>query len=538
MPMNRKQIKHPHKIGLFSAVMLALNSLIGSGWLFGSGSAAKIAGPAAILSWILGAVIIIAIALTYVELGAMFPESGGMSRYAQYSHGPLLGFIAAWANWISLITLVPMEAVAAVQYMSSWPWSWANWTKQFMQKGNITTAGLLVVFAFMLVFTLINFWSVKLMTRFTNLISIFKILLPTLTIVTLLLSGFHSQNFGSSLHEFMPYGTRSIFEATSISGIIMSYDAFQTIINMGGEIKNPRKNVVRGVLLSMLITAVIYVLLQVTFIGAVSPAALAKTGWHGLNYSSPFADLAIILGINWLVILLYLDAFVSPFGTGVAFVATASRALAAMTHTRHLPKWLGRLNQKYLIPRYAMLTDYILAVILVSVFRNWNLLATVIAAATLIAYLTGPVTVMSLRKTNPDLVRPFHPAYMKILAPTAFVLTSLAIYWSMWPTTVQVIIVIALGLPLYIYYEAKQQQTNLKAQFKHAQWLLAYLLFMAVMSYAGSNGFGGKNFVPYPWDFVIIIAVSLLFYRWGIRSSLPQVDRHALKLNKQLAKEK
>ena len=62
-----------HKISLFSAIMLALNSLIGSGWLFGSGSAAKIAGPAAILSWIIGAVIIIAIALTYVELGAMFP---------------------------------------------------------------------------------------------------------------------------------------------------------------------------------------------------------------------------------------------------------------------------------------------------------------------------------------------------------------------------------------------------------------------------------------------------------------------------------
>ena len=67
-----------HKIGLFSAIMLALNSLIGSGWLFGSGSAAQIAGPAAILSWILGAVIIISIALTYVELGSMFPESGGV----------------------------------------------------------------------------------------------------------------------------------------------------------------------------------------------------------------------------------------------------------------------------------------------------------------------------------------------------------------------------------------------------------------------------------------------------------------------------
>ena len=507
--------------------MLALNSLIGSGWLFGSGSAAKIAGPAAILSWILGAVIIIAIALTYVELGAMFPESGGMSRYAQYSHGPLLGFIAAWANWISLVTLVPMEAVAAVQYMSSWPWSWANWTENFIENGNITFEGIGVVFLFMLIFTMINFWSVKIMTHFTNLISVFKILLPTLTIVTLICSGFHAQNFGSNIHEFMPYGSRSIFEATSVSGIIMSYDAFQTVINMGGELKNPRKNIVRGVLISMLITAAIYIMLQVTFIGAVEPSMLAKVGWHGINFTSPFADLAIILGINWLVILLYLDAFVSPFGTGVAFVATASRALAAMTHTRHLPEWLGRLNQKYLIPRYAMVTDLVLATILVSLFRNWNLLATVITAATLIAYLTGPVTVMTLRKISPDLDRPFKPRYMPWLAPIAFVLTSLAIYWSMWPTTIQVILVIALGLPIYIYYEIHYQHLNLKAQLKHCWWMIVYLIFMSIMSYVGSSGFGGQDWIKYPFDFVVIIIISLCFYYWGIKSALPKLDPYA-----------
>lgn len=526
--MKKKKL---HQISLFSAVMLALNSLIGSGWLFGSGSAAQIAGPAAIISWILGAVIIIAIALNYVELGSMFPESGGMSRYAQYSHGPLLGFIAAWANWISLVTLVPMEAVAAVQYMSSWPWSWANWTKHFMHNGNITTQGLLVVFCFMLIFTLINFWSVKIMTRFTNLISIFKILLPTLTIVMLICSGFHAQNFGSSMHSFMPYGTRSIFEATSVSGIIMSYDAFQTIINMGGEIKNPRKNIVRGVLLSMLITAAIYILLQVTFIGAVDPALLAKSGWRGVDFTSPFADIAILLGINWLVILLYLDAFVSPFGTGVAFVATASRALSAMTHTKHLPAWLGRLNRKYLIPRYAMITDLLLAMILVSVFRNWNLLATVIAASTLIAYLTGPVTVISLRKIRPDLKRPFKPNYIKWLAPLAFVLTSLAIYWSMWPTTVEVIFVIALGLPIYIYYEARYQHSSLKQQLQHAWWLICYMIFISLMSFIGSKGFGGQNYLPYPFDFGVIIVCSLLFYYWGVKSSMKQIDRYAEKVN-------
>ncbi len=531
--MKQKKI---HQISLFSAIMLALNSLIGSGWLFGSGSAAKIAGPAAIISWILGAIIIIAISLTYVELGSMFPESGGMSRYAQYSHGPLLGFIAAWANWISLVTLVPMEAVAAVQYMSSWPWSWANWTHHFIHDGNITFEGLGVVFIFMVVFTLINYWSVKIMTHFTNLISIFKILLPTLTIIVLIASGFHAENFGHNIHEFMPYGSRSIFEATSISGIIMSYDAFQTVINMGGEIKNPRKNIVRGVLISMIITAAIYVLLQVTFIGAVEPSTLAKSGWHGIDFTSPFADLAIILGINWLVILLYLDAFVSPFGTGVAFVATASRAMAAMTHTKHLPAWLGRLNQKYMIPRFAMIVNLLLAMLLVSVFRNWNLLATVIAAATLIAYLTGPVTVMSLRKIEPDLKRPFKPNYMKFLAPFAFVLTSLAIYWSMWPTTVQVIFVIALGLPVYIYYEIKYQHSNLKTQLLDAYWLIAYLIFISIISYIGSNGFGGINVIAYPWDFVVIIICSLAFYYWGIKSSMKKIDPYAKKVNERLKK--
>ncbi|WP_267201482.1 APC family permease [Limosilactobacillus kribbianus] len=520
-----------HKISLFSGIMLALNSLIGSGWLFGAGTAAKVAGPAAIISWILGAVIIISIAITYVELGAMFPESGGMSRYAQYSHGQLLGFIAAWANWISLITLVPMEAVASVQYMSSWPWSWANWTHHFLSHGNVTSQGMWVVVLFMLIFTLINFWSVKLMTRFTNLISIFKIVLPTLTIVMLLISGFHPGNFGHSAATFMPYGSRSIFEAAAVSGIIMSYDAFQTIINMGGEMVNPRKNIVRGVLISMIITAVIYIMLQVAFIGAVDPALLAKSGWHGVNFTSPFADIAILLGMNWLAILLYMDAFVSPFGTGVAFVATASRALAAMTHTKHLPQWLGRLARRYMIPRFAMVTDFILAVILVNTFRNWSLLATVITGSTLIAYLTGPVTVTTLRRMRPDLKRPFAPHYMSWLAPVAFVLASLAIYWTMWPTTIQVIVVIALGLPIYLYYEVRYQHSKWGQQLKSSAWLITYMVFISLVSYAGSTGFGGQDWIQYPWDFVIIIICSLGFYWWGVHSHLPEMDPIAEEVN-------
>ncbi len=254
--------------------MLALGSLIGSGWLFGAWEATKIAGPAAILSWLVGGLVIGIIAYTYIEIGAMFPEAGGMSKYAQYSHGSLLGFIAAWANWVSLITLIPIEAVAAVQYMSTWPWAWAKWTHGLMANGVITNAGLFVVFGFIIVFTLLNYWSVKVLTHFTSLISIFKIGMPLLTIVLLTLSGFHPQNYGTSWHEFFPYGTSAIFSATSAAGIIFSFDAFQTIINMGAEIEHPEKNILRGITISLLISGILYVLLQSTFITAVQPTCL------------------------------------------------------------------------------------------------------------------------------------------------------------------------------------------------------------------------------------------------------------------------
>ncbi|MFK5282726.1 amino acid:proton symporter, partial [Lacticaseibacillus paracasei] len=85
------------------------------------------------------------------------------------------------------------------QYMASWPWQWASFTHGFLADGRITSQGLLVVFAFIIIFTLLNYWSVSLLTRFTSFISIFKIGVPLLTITLLALSSFHPGNYGHSL---------------------------------------------------------------------------------------------------------------------------------------------------------------------------------------------------------------------------------------------------------------------------------------------------------------------------------------------------
>ncbi len=154
-------------VGPFALMLTGLGSIIGSGWLFGAWRAAGLAGPDAVWAWVLGAAIITTIAVSYAELGAMFPESGGMVRYSHYSHGSLVGFIAGWANWIAIVSVIPVEAEASVQYMASWPWAWAQglYAQAPGGAGELSVPGLLISAVLVLVYFLLNFWSVKLFAR-------------------------------------------------------------------------------------------------------------------------------------------------------------------------------------------------------------------------------------------------------------------------------------------------------------------------------------------------------------------------------------
>lgn len=523
------------KINLPQLVLLGLGSLIGSGWLFGAWEASSIAGPAAIISWIIGFVVIGSIAYNYIEIGTMFPQSGGMSNYAQYTHGSLLGFIAAWANWVSLVTIIPIEAVSAVQYMSSWPWEWAKFTSGLMDGSTISNAGLFAVFVIIIIFSLLNYWSVKLLTSFTSLISVFKLGVPLLTIIMLIISGFDTGNYGHSVGTFMPYGSAPIFAATTASGIIFSFNAFQTIINMGSEIQKPEKNIARGIAISLTLSAILYIVLQSTFITSMPTEMLHENGWSGINFNSPFADMAILLGLNWLAILLYMEAVVSPFGTGVSFVAVTGRVLRAMEQNGHIPKFLGKMNEKYMIPRVAIIFNAIISMVMVSLFRDWGTLASVISTATLVAYLTGPTTVISLRKMAPKMHRPFRVNLLKFMAPFSFVMASLAIYWAMWPTTAEVILIIILGLPIYFFYEYKMNWKNTKKQIGGSLWIILYLIVLAFLSFIGSKEFKGMNWIHYPYDFIVIIIIALIFYKIGTSSYFESVYfKRAKKINKDM----
>ena len=226
----------------------------------------------------------------------------------------------------------------------------------FLVDNNIlTTKGLVIASLLLLFYFFINYWTVNLFAKANSFITIFKLIVPGVMAGSLFFAGFHSENF-TSYQGIAPYGWASVLTAVATSGIVFAFNGFQSPVNMAGEAKSPNKSIPIAVIGSILIAGFIYIILQVVFIGAVNPSMIVN-GWNHLNFNSPFADLAIALGINWLAIVLYVDAFVSPSGSGATYTATTSRMLYGMQQNGYLPNIFGTLHPLYSVPRPAMLLN-------------------------------------------------------------------------------------------------------------------------------------------------------------------------------------
>src|SRR3974390_3105432 len=522
------------EVGAIALMFTGLGSIIGSGWLFGAWRAAQLAGPGAIYAWIIGAIVILFAPFTYAELGAMFPESGGAVRYGHYSHGTLVGFVAGWAAGVAIVSVIPVEAEASVQYMSSWPWAWAHslYVQAANGQGELTVAGLIIAAGLVVIYFLLNFWSVKVFASTNSAIAFFKLVVPAATAVALVVGGFHWENFRVGAHGGRHVGNlAAILTAVATSGIVFSFNGFQSPVNLAGEAHNPGRSVPLAIFGSIALSTVVYMLLQLAFLGAVAPEHLNE-GWAGLEYSSPFAQLALAMNLNWLAILLYADAFVSPSGTGTTYTATTARQIYAMERSGTVPEVLGRVHPRFGIPRPAMWFNLAVSFIFLFFFRGWGKLAAVISVATIITYLVVPISVMVLRRTAPELHRPLHVPGLPVLSPLAFVLATLMLFWARWPHTGQIMLLLILPLPVYFYYQAKGNWSDFGRQLRASWWLLAYLGVITVLSWAGSKEFEGHDYIGYGWDQVSVALASLVFYFWGVRSgwrtpSVIAVEKHA-----------
>jgi amino acid transporter len=290
--------------GVVSLLLISITSMIGSGWLFGAYHAAQIAGPLAVWSWVIGAIIIMLIALCFAELSALFPRSGALVHMSSASHGQTLGHIWGWMLWLSYVATPAIEATAVVTYAN-------NYYPHFViGSGNhtLTTLGLVASGLLVSVFALLNMMAVRALLRINNAITVWKVIVPIVTIFALIWAGRSTGNAWTAAPG--TYSVSGIFTALPLAGIVFSLLGFRTAIDLAGETANPGRSLPIAVVGSVVLVAIIYVFLQIAVISALDPADL-KNGWASLTFTGstgPFAGLAATLGLTWLAVILYTDA--------------------------------------------------------------------------------------------------------------------------------------------------------------------------------------------------------------------------------------
>jgi amino acid transporter len=522
-------------IGVVGLLFTSVGSIIGSGWLFGALSASRIAGPAALVSWVIGGGAMILLALVHAELGGMYPVAGGSARFPHYAFGSLAGFAGGWFAFLGAVTTAPIEVEAAIQYSSNYV---SGLTK--LQNGTpvLTASGYAVATVLMLLFSVINVMGVKWLSE-TNKIAVWwKIAIPVLTVFALIATSFHSSNFTAG-EGFMPFGWKGVFTAVASGGVIFAYLGFEQAIQLGGESKNPHRNIPLAVIGSMVLGVILYILLQVAFLGALEPSSLAH-GWTDVTFSGngaiygPFAGLATALGLSWLATLLYIDAIISPGGTGLLYVGTSSRVSFALARNRYIPRRFSQLSPRG-VPFLAIIFSFLCGMIVFLPFPGWQQLVGFITSATVLAYATAPLAFGALRREVPDHERPFRLPGGALLAPAAFIVANELILFSGWAVVWKLIVAILIGFAL-LAISAVTSPPDYKPsiEWRAATWLVPYLIGLGAISYLSSFDtgtpssvlglHGPTNDLKFGWDVLAMAVFALAVYLIAVRMRLPRQE--------------
>src|SRR3990167_273288 len=495
------------RISPLTLFVLSMNSIIGSGWLFAPFYAAKIAGPASIISWIIGGFAAILVAFTFAELACMLPIAGGTAHIPQLSHGTFASFILSWLAWLTALILAPIEVQAVLQYaslhfpalmrdlhgvpvLSAWGYAWAA--------------------ILMTILCLINILSYRGLVRFNFVLFVFKFSVIILTIYVIFRTKFTPSNFTGTLTATTSFsGWQAIFSAVSTSGIVMAFNGFKNGVELAGEATNLKIAIPLATVGSVIACLLLYLGLQACLIGALDPADIAK-GWQHLTYHGdvgPYVGLATALGLIVLLRLLYLNAMISPLSAGLVYVATTARILYAMSRIGYVPKFLSQLNHQR-FPMWAIIVNFALGMLSFLPLPGWQAMVNFLVSAMVITYAMGPIALLCLRLSMPEKARPFRLPVATPFCFLAFYSCNLFSYWIGWETISKLGIVLAVGLLLFATAYWRNKVNIQKSELKAAYWLVPYLFGLVLISYLGS--FGGQHIIPFFWDFLIVWIFSFV----------------------------
>ena len=563
---NQKLRKSLSSVDIF---LISFSGMVGSGWLLGVLAGPAYAGPGAILTWVVAGVFFIILALVFSELGTLFPYSGSLVRFNEFSHGPVSNFYLGWAYMIGAIATPPVEAAALTGFLSSYIPGIYNSSISLL-----TPAGVGLALALLAIFIIIQYVGVNIFGKSNAIMTWFKMAAIILTIIFVFAFIFHARNFFALPHGFLPYGSSSIFAAMVPAGVIFSYEGFRQGLDYAGETKNPKRSVPLGMIGAMLAAMATYILLQIAFIGAINwkaagvPvgdwSALLSSTWSANPFYYAFNSTNVYLLVGFSIFLIIVAVISSAATLGV-YVGSSARSLFGMARMNYIPDFFGRIHPRFRTPWISLVVTFIIGAMFLLPFPSWYALVGINSSFTVFAYLAAGITNTSLRKTAPDMERPYKTPFLTVMAPLGFVIASLLVYFSGWSIVSLLLLIVDGGFPIFLLsnYGRKTFGISLKAasifslvywiifiligivyalsllpffeyfavfsiviivtpialyrlsggkallHLRASIWVVVYSILLGTMSYYGSLGI---NIIPYPYDYIIFAIMSLAIY--------------------------
>lgn len=372
------KVKLNRTLGLFETTLLGIGIILGAGIYVLIGAAAGIAGNSVWAAFAFGAVLATFTGLSYAELSSMFNKSSGEYIYAKEAFTDQVGFLVAW-----FIILTGTIGAAAVSL---------GFAGYFLSLFESLTIPLIAVATLVIVgFSVVNFWGIK-QAAWLNIIFT---LLEAGGLVLIILLGI--PKFGSVNYFESPGGFPAVFSAAAL--IFFAYIGFESIVKMSEETKKPQKTIPQALLLSIVITTVIYILVAIS--------AVSVLGWETLAASkAPLADVAAAALGSSAFLILSIIALFSTANTVLILLISTSRQIYGVCDNYPRVKFFSRINETRKTPAMAILLTMLIAVAF-SLLGDIGTVAEITNFAVFSTFTMINASLLGLRYKLPKKKRPF-----------------------------------------------------------------------------------------------------------------------------------
>jgi len=465
-------------IGLWSATTIVTGTIIGSTiFIKPATMAGQLGSPLLLLMvWLVAGVISIFGAMSFAELGTMFPETGGQYVYLRKAYGDFVAYLYGWGS-IAVINTAAIAAIAFVcaEYASELV-SLPRFNEQTENSivlhipmvGNILPLqnfGVkMLAIAIIMFLTVVNYLSVRLGNAVQFISTVLKALaLIILVFGILFFAKGNTQNFVTNSVSFHLSGW-SMFAAfmAATTGAFASYDGWNNLGMVGGEIKNPEKNITRSLLFGVLACIIIYLLITLAYmyvlpIDEMSQSSLVASDATAKVYGSAGGMIIAIL------------IMVSTFGaTSVNLLANA-RVVFAMAEARSFFSWTGKIHSKFQTPGNSVLVLGIWSSLLV-ISGSFDILADMFIFVSWIFYGLVVFGVFILRRKMPNAERPYKVSGYPIVPAIFTLFTAFYLVTTVYNdvhsyvegkapfiNSVLGILLTCIGIPLFFYFRGKNK---------------------------------------------------------------------------------